>query len=322
MTIAAKKKRTRVASFEEQYCCALSEYAAHVGEAALGRAYELGRRAATEGMSLVEIASLHHRALLRLLREANLEKRRTKLLEVSAPFLAEVMSPYEMAHRGFRDSVTGLQKLNETLEEEIKRIAHAVHDEAGQLLVAVHLAVADISRTLPDSQRDKLARIEELLNQVESQLRRYSHELRPTVLDDLGWIPAIRFLADAVSNRAGLPIRVSAHADDRLPSPVEIALYRIVQEALTNVTRHAKAKRVSIRVRREGSALCCSIEDDGTGFDVRAIQSNRQNHGLGLLGIRERLAAIGGSLQIDSSPGRGTSLLIKIPVKQVSQHGD
>jgi signal transduction histidine kinase len=83
-----------------------------------------------------------------------------------------------------------------------------VHDEAGQLLVAVHLALADVARQLPDSQKEQVGRIEELLNQVEKQLRRYSHELRPTVLDDLGWIPAIRFLAESVSKRTHLPIQI------------------------------------------------------------------------------------------------------------------
>ena len=120
--------------------------------------------------------------------------RHQELLTAAADFLAETLSPYEMAHRGVQDAIAALRQLNETLEEEIKRIAYAVHDEAGQLLVAVHLALAEVARELPEPQKEQVGRIEELLNQVEKQLRRYSHELRPTVLDDLGWIPAIRFL--------------------------------------------------------------------------------------------------------------------------------
>src|SRR6267378_293865 len=160
-----------------------------------------------------------------------------------------------MAHRGFQDAVKALRQLNETLEEEIKRIAYAVHDEAGQLLVAVHLALAEVALELPEPQQAQLARIKEMLNQVEKHLRRYSHELRPTILDDLGWIPAVRFLADGISKRANLPIHIEAPNPERLPSAIETTLYRIVQEALTNAVKHAKAGNVWIRARKENALL-------------------------------------------------------------------
>jgi signal transduction histidine kinase len=190
-----------------------------------------------------------------------------------------------------------------------------VHDEAGQLLVAVHLALADVARELPELQKERVERIEELLNQVEKQLRRYSHELRPTVLDDLGWIPAIRFLAEGVSKRANLSIQIKTRVAGRLPGPIEIALYRIVQEALTNAAKHSKASRVCIRIGRKNRLFCCSIEDDGVGFDVRAVQSDGKRRGLGLTGMQERLNGIGGTLSIDSARGRGTRLLIQLPTE-------
>jgi len=121
-------------SLAEDYRSALSEYAARSGEAALRRAYELGRKAMTEGKSLVEIVTIHHEALQGILGEEKKEKGHGKLLRASADFLAESVSPYEMAHRGFQDAVKALRQFNETLEEEIKRIAYAVHDEAGQVL--------------------------------------------------------------------------------------------------------------------------------------------------------------------------------------------
>jgi two-component system sensor histidine kinase UhpB len=313
MRIATKRKKPEK-TFEHQYRCALCEYTKHGGEAALRHAYELGRRALDDGKTLIEIAGLHHQALLVLFKEVKTAERRASLLRAGADFLAESLSPYEMAHRGFHDAVKALRQSNETLEEEIKRIAYAVHDEAGQLLVAVHLALADMSRDLPEAQQDHLRRIDQLLDQVEQQLRRYSHELRPTVLDDLGWVPAIRFLAKGVSKRTNLPIQIKTTFAGRLPSAVEIALYRLVQEALTNTTKHAKASRVSILVRRIGGVLCCSIEDDGTGFDVRAVQSDRRRRGLGLIGMRERLSAIGGTFSIDSAPGYGTRLVFKVPM--------
>jgi len=314
MRITTKPKRKPEKSFEDQYRSALCEYAVRGGEAALRKAYELGRKAIDDGKSLMEIASLHHQALLLLVQEAEGAERHASLLRAGADFLAESLSPYEMAHRGFHDAVKALRQLNETLEEEIKRIAHAVHDEAGQLLVAVHLALADVSRELPKAQQVRLRRIEQLLDGVEKQLRRYSHELRPTVLDDLGWIPAIRFLAEGVAKRTNLPIRIKTTVAGRLSSAVEIALYRVVQEALTNATKHAKASRVSIQVCRIGRVLRCSIQDDGTGFDVRAVQSDRGRRGLGLIGMQERMNAIGGTILIDSAPGRGTKLLIRVPM--------
>lgn len=315
MKMAIGRKPKAQASFEDEYTSLLRKYAGSSGEAALGMAYELGRRALTERKSLVEIASLHHQAMEGLLREEQDEKRREDLLRASSNFLAECLSPYEMAHRGFQDAVKALRQLNETLEEEIKRIAYAVHDEAGQLLVAVHLALAGVARELPQAQQEQVEKIEGLLNQVEKHLRRYSHELRPTILDDLGWIPAIRFLAEGISKRAGLPIHVEATFSGRLPSAAETALYRIVQEALTNAVKHAKASHIWIRAWKENLVLRCSIRDDGAGFDSQQVQVEPGRKGLGLIAMQERASAIGGTLLIESCPGRGTELSIRLPLE-------
>jgi signal transduction histidine kinase len=315
MKIAIRRKAKPREGFEDEYRSSLREYAAGGGEAALGRAYELGRRALTEQKSLVEMASLHHQAVLALVRDAESGKRQEELLRSSAEFLAECLSPYEMAHRGFQDAVKALRQLNETLEEEIKRIAYAVHDEAGQLLVAVHLALAELALELPAPQQAQFARIKEMLNQVEKHLRRYSHELRPTILDDLGWIPAIRFLAEGISKRADLPIHIDAAVSGRPPSTIETTLYRIVQEALTNAVKHAKASNVWIRAWRENLVLCCSIRDDGGGFDSSQAHAARGRKGLGLIAMQERVTAIGGTLHIESRPRHGTELSIRLPLE-------
>src|SRR5712664_2962739 len=312
---AIRRKAKPQEGFEDEYRSCLQEYVSGRGEAALGRAYELGRRALTEQKSLVERASLHHQAVLALVREVENEKQREELVRASGEFLAECLSPYEMAHRGFQDAVKALRQLNETLEEEIKRIAYAVHDEAGQLLVAVHLALAEVAPELPERQQAQVARIKELLNQVEKHLRRYSHELRPTILDDLGWIPAIRFLAEGVSKRAGLPIHIDASVSERLPSTIETTLYRIVQEALTNAVKHAKAGHVWIRAWRENLLLRCSIRDDGEGFDSGRAHAVPGRKGLGLIAMQERVTAIGGTLRIESRIGNGTELSIQIPLE-------
>src|SRR5258708_21986786 len=157
MKIAIRRKAKAPAGFEEEYRSCLREYATGGGEPMLGRAYELGRRALSEQKSLVEMASLHHQAVLALIRGAESEKRQEELLRASAEFLAECLSPYEMAHRGFQDAVKALRHLNETLEEEIKRIAYAVHDEARQLLVALHLALAVLALEFPEPHHAQFA---------------------------------------------------------------------------------------------------------------------------------------------------------------------
>lgn len=315
MKTAVRGKTSPQTNFEDEYRSSLREYAAGGGELALGRAYELGRRALNEQKSLIEMASLHHHAVLALIRDAESDKQRGESIRAGSEFLAECLSPYEMAHRGFQDAVKALRQLNETLEEEIKRIAYAVHDEAGQLLVAVHLALSEMALDLPQPQQGQVTRIRELLNEVEKHLRRYSHELRPTILDDLGWVPAIRFLADGVSKRANIPIRIEASFSGRLPGAIETTLYRIVQEALTNAVKHAEAKNLWIRAWKENLALCCSVRDDGVGFDPNQLQTSPHRKGLGLIAMQERVSAIGGTLRIESRPGNGTELSIRLPLE-------
>ena len=310
----ATRRKGKLENFEEEYRAALGGYAARGGELALGRAYELGRRALEDQVSVVELTSLHHQAVIDLVRSAETEQSKEELLRISSEFLAECVSPYEMAHRGFQDAVKALQQLNETLEEEIKRIAYAVHDEAGQLLVAVHLALAEVAMGQPEGQQAQFERIKEMLNEVEKHLRRYSHELRPTILDDLGWIPAVRFLADGISKRANLPIHIDATVSGRLPTAAETTLYRVVQEALTNAVKHAKPNNVWIRAWREDFTQCCSIRDDGAGFKMRR-GPGAPRKGLGLVAMRERLSAIGGTLQIESRPGHGTEISIRLPLE-------
>ena len=160
-----------------------------------------------------------------------------------------------------------------------------------------------------------LEEVRGLLDRIEDDLRRLSHELRPTILDDLGLLPALEFLADGIAKRTGLPIEVGGSTHGRLPPVVETALYRIVQEALTNAVRHADAARVRVELQREPQAIRCSIADDGVGFDARTVLAHRGGPGLGLVGIRERLEAVRGSVQINSAPGQGTRLHVAIPLE-------
>jgi signal transduction histidine kinase len=298
----------------ERYLERLRDYLSGGGEDALGHAYDIGRAALAEGHSILEIVHLHHTSFQRLLQDMRNPGLVVAALQGAGVFLAEVLSPYEMTHRGFREAVFTLRHLNEVLELEAKRIAHALHDEAGQLLIAVHLALADLDRDLPAPLHEHVCNVKVLLDQIDVQLRRLSHELRPTILDDLGLVPAIEFLAEGVSKRTNQAISVRASLKDRLPTTIEIALYRIVQEALTNAAKHSRARNVHIQVDRSGGHVRCSIRDDGAGFDIPAVLARRGDCGLGLLGMQERLNAMGGTLRIHSSPGQGTSLLINVPL--------
>jgi signal transduction histidine kinase len=204
--------------------------------------------------------------------------------------------------------------LNELLEQEVKRLAHTVHDEAGQLLVAAHLAIAEVMSSAKPDVRKRLGEVTGLLHQAEEHLREFSHELRPMMLDDLGLIPALRSLSEGVSKRRRLEIDVDSSFDGRLPPAVEMGLYRVVQEALTNVTRHSRARHVKIGLKRKRTKVECFVQDDGVGFDTVAVLSRNGKRGLGLIGIQERLNVLKGTFKIDSRLGRGSKLFISVPL--------
>jgi signal transduction histidine kinase len=297
-------------SLDADYLEALAAYVEHGGEALLARAYELGRGALADGRSIPELVGVHSRAL-RAIAAGNGAPRDTGfLIDSAATFLAETLSPFEMTHRGYRDSLIAWRHINETLEQEIRRIAHSLHDDSGQLLVSVHLQLAQLAREVPAT-APKIQECQELLDQAEQQLRHLSHQLRPMVLDDLGWLAAIEFIAAAVSSRTRIPVEVRSSITQRLPAAVETALYRVVQEALTNAARYSKAAHIRIEIDQERDSLRCLISDDGVGFEV---ESCARRGGLGLRGMHERLGALGGSLHIVSAPGQGAQIRFHLPL--------
>jgi signal transduction histidine kinase len=296
-----------------QYEKVLRGYLKDAAEEDLVKAYELGRKGFAQDIGILEIVSLHHRALAGLSSQNGPRDEVQRIAKLSGQFLTEVFSAYELGRRSYNDTVSSLHRLNELLEQEVKRIAHTVHDEAGQLLVAAHLAIADVISATP-KMRGQLRRVARLLDQAEKRLRQFSHELRPTILDDLGLVPALRFLTDGISRRTGFPIRVISSLNGRLPAAVEIGLYRAVQEALTNVTKHSRARSVTIALRRKRRQILCTVEDDGVGFDPEAALSRNGKKGLGLIGIQERLNVLKGAFRIESQPGQGTKLSFTVPL--------
>ena len=297
------------------YVAALRDFIRGRGEAELARAYELGRRAMREEIGLLDLMALHHGALATVLGAEGDGRNPGTIVADAGTFLSETLSSFEMVHRGFRESVATLRRINEMLEEQARHIAHALHDDAGQLLASVHLTLQRVERRLPAGGSDDLQEARQFLGQIEHHLRNLSHELRPTMLDDLGLLPALEFLAQSVSARSGIPIRVSGVRLRRLPARVETALYRIVQEALRNAAKHSEARHVNVGIDVAERRVRCSIRDDGKGFDPGATMDGKRIGGLGMVGMRERLDALGGDLVIRSTPGRGTELRITVPLE-------
>jgi signal transduction histidine kinase len=319
---AAETQSQLPAGWRQEYALALRTYFSEGGEVQLRRAYELGRVALGQGISLLDLAMLHQSALEDALPMHASGQELARQTRIAAEFLAESLSPFEMAYRGFLDANAALRGLNEGLEAEARRIARLLHDGAGQLLFAFELALADLAReSTPDRQR--IAEILNLANQLGQQLRCLSHELHPVVLDDLGLVPALELSASRVSKQAGLSIVVKADRVGRSPAPVETCVYRAAQEALSNVVRHARATEVTITLERTADALVCTVRDNGVGFSEPERRPGGGSGGLGLMGIRNRLKGLNGTLGVKSAPAAGTELVITVPVAgQVSaSHG-
>jgi two-component system CheB/CheR fusion protein len=208
-------------------------------------------------------------------------------------------------------------------EGERRRLARELHDEAGQRLTALGLGLQSLSDVLPPgSEADRrAAQLRSLTDALARELHAVAVRLRPKALDDFGLEAALTAFAEEWSSQTSIPVDV--HADpttERLPPELESAVYRILQEALTNVAKHSGAKRASVVVERREGNVVAIVEDDGKGFDVAVIERQAAKPAfaglakLGLLGVRERAALLGGSVEIESKPGKGTTLFARIPI--------
>ena len=212
-----------------------------------------------------------------------------------------------------RRTQEALRRLNTQFEHEATRIAGILHDEAGQFLTAAHLQLAELAEQVTSDALEKIQDVKKTLNQVEEQLRRLSHEIHPRVVEDLGLVEAATFLADAFARRTGIAVTVHANLDRRYSIAVETLLYRLVQEGLTNMSRHSRATEGSVTVSHAEAELSCVVQDNGVGFEPGdSAGGGRVNLGLRLM--RDRLEAVGGTLTIRSAPGHGTVLMARIPL--------
>jgi signal transduction histidine kinase len=207
-----------------------------------------------------------------------------------------------------------MQNLNDVLEGQAKRIAYTLHSEAGQLLASAHLALANLAADQPAGLVEQIRGIRGMLSNVEERLRDISHELRPPILDDLGLVPALEFLAKGAAMRWGLSVNVeAAHLHHPLAPAIETTLYRVAQEGLSNAVRHADATRVDIKLRETKDRVRCSVRDNGVG--LRPKRGKAKQKGLGLREIRERIGELGGVMCLSPRSGRGTDLTVEIPLE-------
>ncbi len=201
-------------------------------------------------------------------------------------------------------------------EQERKRLSMELHDEVGQTLSALKIAVDTARRRSKDTKAaDLLKQATEMVDTLVTDVREIARRLRPPPLDDLGLIAALRWHLDRVARTAALDIRLEAETvNERLGSELELACFRIVQEAVSNTVRHAGASHVAVTIEITGPHLILCIADDGCGFKSKNIYAERGSHPLGLLGMRERVAMLGGELQVRSSPGQGTEIHAIFPL--------
>ncbi len=209
-----------------------------------------------------------------------------------------------------------LEKLITAYEDERRRIARGLHDEAGQALTAliVNLELAEQAHKPVDPQN--LARLRGIAEHTLAEVRRIIAALRPTILDDLGLAAAIRWYAKEMVEPQGLRVSMKLSGlEGRLPPHVETAVFRIVQEAITNVLKHAETRQAMVETSVGDGRIRVAVADDGRGFDVTSAPRSREGRGVGLLGMRERAEALGGTLRVSSQPGHGTRIEIVIPVE-------
>lgn len=223
------------------------------------------------------------------------------------------------AEEALRRSKEELQELgivaHQAREQEKSRIARELHDELAQGLTALQMDVAWCKERLPagqDGLAKKLQRMEILLDTTVTATRRIAADLRPLMLDDLGLLPAVEWLVENFTQRTGVPCELAVSISDlHLHKAHSTAVFRIVQESLANVAKHAKASRAEVAIEQSGGEVMINVRDDGLGFSP---EDSRKPNSFGLVGLRERAYLLGGEAAIESSPGKGTNVEVRLPL--------
>jgi signal transduction histidine kinase len=207
-----------------------------------------------------------------------------------------------------------LQKVITAQEDERKRIARELHDETSQGLAVLAMGLEAAQDALRAGMPPRLEEVKALAVRTLEDVHRLILDLRPSVLDDLGLVSAIRWYAERTLESRGISVRCEFGEMPRLPPEMETALFRMCQETMSNIARHAQATAVLVQVGIEGSEVVIDVEDDGKGFDPDAAGQREGRRPWGLMGIRERAEILGGVARIESAPGQGTHVEVRIPV--------
>ena len=231
-------------------------------------------------------------------------------LRIAEAFAERASVAIDLSERVAKDA---LRRVVSGQELERQRLARELHDETGQALTSILLGLKGLEEANNDEEkRNALLALRELVVSTLHDVRRLAVELRPKALDDFGLVVALERLAQTFTEQTDIDVQVEAALGENRPSEeVETALYRIVQEALTNVVKHANANTVSVVLTRKDDRVAVVIEDNGRGFDP----STNEDEGLGLLGMRERIALVQGRLSVESSEDHGTTIAVEVPLR-------
>jgi signal transduction histidine kinase len=279
--------------------------------------YAIERKRAEEALKRAESSLQQERDSL----ELRVQERTAELQDANLALQAQIRQreQAEDAHRQLQ------RRLAEAQETERGRISRELHDRLGQGLTALSLGLQVVRKqsALTPTVQAGLTHVEQLARGLMRDIHRLAWELRPTALDDLGLDLALERYASEWSASTSVPVDFHCQGTNgrRLPLEVETVLYRVAQEALTNVLRHAQARRVSVLLERRGEeAVALIIEDNGCGFDAEALMKTPDSPGkLGLLGMQERVKLLGGSFELESSPGAGTTLFVRLALEPAAQ---
>ena len=208
-------------------------------------------------------------------------------------------------------------------EDERKEISRELHDVIAQTLTGINVRLAALKKEAAVNTKDldrNIARTQKLVERSVDIVHQFARELRPAVLDDLGLIPALHSFMKAFSARTGVRSYLTAFAGlEKLDTPRRTVLFRVAQEALTNVARHAKATRVDLSIHKLPDGICMKIKDDGKSFEVEQAFRGKGSKRLGLLGMRERVEMVGGAFGIESAPGHGTTVRVDMPLPRAAR---
>ena len=269
------------------------------------------RKQAEEAQRRVEVLAVANRELQReIVRRQAVEEALRKSEQHYVQLFGRSREMHEQLRRLSRQLLVAQ-------EEERKRISRELHDVIAQTLTGINIRLATLKKeatVTTDGLERKIALTQELVQQSVAIVHRFARELRPPLLDDLGLIPALHAFMKQFRADTGIQVSLTTHAAvEEVDGDKRIVLFRVAQEALTNVARHAQATRAQVKIQKLDGAICMRIEDNGNGFQAEQMLHARKGKRLGLLGMRERLEMVGGSLTVTSAPGTGTTVLAQVP---------